>query len=182
VTALSVQASRARWVRIGNGLAAGRRMYASDKLYGQWIKTTPYSRLHATTRKNALWFGQLLGCDSLVDLPDDLGHPTSIREWFRDLQASQDTPPLSTDETAVNAVLVNAVKVAGKERGILAKAEHAKVDSPEGRAHKRRGRRVTGSSDKTHPRKDDPIPAPPTGRRHAAEDAPQALSDRKHPQ
>jgi hypothetical protein len=66
-------------------------------------------------------------------IPADLTHPKNIRQWNRESSA----PSLPPADTAIDTLLVNAAKVAGKERGILAKAAHALEDTPEGRTAKR---------------------------------------------
>lgn len=85
----AVQVSRARRVRIGNGLAAGRRKYSSHKLYGQWIKTMPFKNIDWNSRADAIW---LLSEPLTVDLPADMANPTVIRQW---VQARPTVGPVS---------------------------------------------------------------------------------------
>jgi hypothetical protein len=124
----AVQASRARWVRIGNGLAAGRRKYTSDKLYGQWIKTTPFARLSKTSRVDALSLHRLQnsGC-SLAVLPEDLGHPTNVLQWLRDQDQAAPVNPSPT----LDPEMAVAGEVLKHHRRYKAALDHAKGTGPE---------------------------------------------------
>lgn len=66
---------------------------------------------------------------SLSNGTTTLTQPTRIRQEHR--EAAE--PPIPPEASTFDTLLTDAAKVTGEERGILAKAAHAKSDTPEGR-------------------------------------------------
>lgn len=74
--------------RVGEALLVGRRLHKADQKFSQWCLTNGFD-MSRKAKADAMWWAEV--CSGYTP-PDGITHPSNIRQWFNDIQAS--TPPI----------------------------------------------------------------------------------------
>jgi len=77
---------REDWRKVGEALLYGRRLHASDKLFGQWCRDQGFDDLDRSSRADAIWLAENWSTVG-GSYSSDISHPHLIRAAYRELQA-----------------------------------------------------------------------------------------------
>jgi hypothetical protein len=77
---------RALWLAVGAALRDGKlkENRADGQLFSEWVQEK-FPGLHMAHAADVLWFAE--NSNSVLEIPEHLSHPQSIRQWHRDQQA-----------------------------------------------------------------------------------------------
>ena len=125
----TAEEQRSLWLDVGGALRAGKlkENRADGQKFSEWVQEKFEGLDHRPTIADAQWFAEF--CTTLVQIPADLTHPVSIRQWHRDQQAFlANTDPVLKEAPAPTAAVALDKRVGER----IVKLIHRKVSGDEG--------------------------------------------------
>lgn len=117
---------RELWREVGEALLVGRRLHKSNQAFGQWCKEMGFD-MAAPVRSDAMWFAEsYTACNTA---PDDMSHPTHLRQWYREQKT---TSLLPADLAEVEAEKVETIELDQRSAERVAKVINRAKGSDEG--------------------------------------------------
>lgn len=80
---LGVKMLREDWERVGNALAEGRTLHASNQAFSLWCGANGFGDISPSVRSNALWLAESRPVLQLLQDEPEMNHPTLIRSAYR---------------------------------------------------------------------------------------------------
>jgi hypothetical protein len=109
---------RVLWLEVGVALMYGKQKEnrADGQKFSEWVQGK-FPGLHMAHAADVLWFAE--NSNSVLEIPEHLSHPQSIRQWHRDQQAILENADPVLKEGPAPAARVSLDKSIGKRVAAL---------------------------------------------------------------